>query len=170
MSMHHLNFRSVYMDWISDGHYENPVFVTLATNCENSNVEWSSQYEKQKYFQNKINSWDAAMCRHFIGKHYTDFPSKRQSGIMWTEHASTNIHYHGHVDIRSWSIKDYTAVSDTKWRNLVPSGTVDIQPVTDPKRLIGYMMKKQNEWSLKNNFDQMIFLPHPNKSRNFRLS
>lgn len=106
---------------------------------------------------------DANLCRKFLGKHYYKNCHRilRQEGILKFEHASSNLHYHGRIDIKNWSFEEYKSSIEHFWYKLVPDGEVVVEKECNATGLAIYMSKEEYEYSLKTGGGNEIFLPYP---------
>src|SRR5215207_313323 len=122
-------------DWLDSWEFSR--FVTLATN-DVSITGSSLPTSKLPYgiLRDRLREWDGRMNRQIVGKHWRKREADRMWAFYFLEKPDVNPHWHGLVrffPIEGKSEAYQQAVFDENagptWKELVPSGTVDVQPV-----------------------------------------
>src|SRR5215203_7041682 len=122
-------------DWLDSWEFSR--FVTLATN-DVSITGSSLPTSKLPYgiLRDRRREWDGRMNRQIGGKHWRKREADRMWAFYFLEKPDVNPHWHGLVrffPIEGKSEAYQQAVFDENagptWKELVPSGTVDVQPV-----------------------------------------
>ena len=128
--------RDAIPEWLDT--WEFTRFVTLATNDTSlSQARLPTSSLPYGKLRERLRRWDARMNHAILGKHW----AKRHSDRIWCfyflEKPGENPHWHGLVrffTFESIPLDEQHRIFDENagpiWKKLVPSGTVDVQPVT----------------------------------------
>ena len=136
--------------WLSDKHFTH--FVTLAFN--------EPMVGKERMRQ-KLKAWDARVNRRLLGKRWRKKTDERLNWLAIPEKQESNPHWHLLVQILPEQFSEFEereflfgfdAILETTWRMIVPSGTVDVQPVEN-KRVQSYITKQLN---LPQNYEDFV--------------
>lgn len=124
-------------DWIGD---RSPTLaVTLATN---QNPRGSRQSTNRRLVR-LVTELHRRVDRKLLGPRWFKKPPEARLQAFWTtEHLSSNSHLHGAVELSDELVERFSAIAFPIWRKLVPSGTVDVQLVTNAAGWAAYMMKE----------------------------
>lgn len=100
-----------------------------------------------QYLMGKLAKYDAAVNRDIFGSRFYKKPvTARPFILLIPEKLDSYQHYHGAIYIPPVAlskIKKSSAedVLINKWRELVPAGSIDCKPLTNPTRWLSYMAK-----------------------------
>lgn len=134
--------------WIDEWRYTR--FVTLATNWS-TRSETKLPHSKLPYgkLTDILKVWDARMNHAILGKHWAERHSDRIWAFYFLENPDSNPHWHGLVrffPIPGCPEAEQERVFDLNasriWRKLVPSGSVDVQPIYRQRGVIDYVNKQ----------------------------
>ncbi|MBZ9939422.1 hypothetical protein LB518_24250 [Mesorhizobium sp. BR1-1-16] len=123
-------------------------FVTLAFNSAASGNGLSYESDRQyQFLRKKLRLWDAFMNRALLGTNWQK-TSDQLFCFYFLEKANVNPHWHGLIRFFSNDedeISRQADIFDTRaqqlWVKLVPSGTVDIQPIDLQLSVVEYVAK-----------------------------
>lgn len=110
-------------------------FVTLAFNDVGVNISRARRC---------LNVWDAKVNRKLIGPKWAKKPDERMLWVFVLEKPQTNIHWHGLIRINDGLKTPFRTVAADRWKNLVRSGTSDVQAIRSMEGLAGYVAKQVN--------------------------
>lgn len=130
-----------------EGHY----FVTFVFNRE---LSIEAAVKNIEHFQ-------AMLDRKIIGPRWLKHEKKRSQYIAIAENVSTNLHFHAVFRVLI-SEETFRLRATEIWREIMPSGNVDIQPIYDQKGVSEYVTKQMNS-----NLSCHLF-PSKNASHNLK--
>jgi hypothetical protein len=124
-------------------------FVTLATNDSSmSSARLPTSRLPYTKLRDRLRQWDARMNRKLLGKCWAKHAQDRIFRFYFLEKMDTNPHWHGLVcffPVKNKSCAEQEHIFDTKagpfWKKLVPSGTVDVKPITAQRGVAKYVAK-----------------------------
>lgn len=124
-------------------------FVTLAFNDPNIAARGIGSRRPHPLLRERLRKWDAFLNRALVGHYWMKRPEDRMFAFYSLEKATVNPHWHGlvrffegggrHTIAEQEAIFD--KVAEANWRKLVPSGTVDVQPVHSQTGVARYIAK-----------------------------
>jgi len=141
---------------------QSPHAIHLTTNCHlSSGKNWSQKY-KTSYYSHKLYLWDSMVMRSLLGRYYNshELRGKRQSGFLTYEHAASNFHYHGLLDLHDLSLNDYIEAANKNWKKLVPAGDVVVIKAYNTIGASNYILKDKNSCKMEK-LDSFYILPKP---------
>jgi hypothetical protein len=131
--MDRFRMRWAYLGLVND--LRPDTFVTLTTNDAMSVGR----------FKRKIKDFFGRFDRVYLGPRWIKMPFKlRTDGVGYIEHKNSNIHAHFALctppNAYLWNIKIHT---EKYWGKICPSGSHDVQMITNAFELTGYNTKEQ---------------------------
>ena len=139
--------RSEIAEWVDRWQYSR--FITLATNdISLGTAQLPTSKLPHGVLRDRLREWDGRINHAILGKHWAKRHSDRIWAFYFLEKPSSNPHWHGLI--RFFPVDDYPQVEQERafdanaspiWKNLVPSGTVDIKPITVQRGIIDYVGK-----------------------------
>lgn len=137
-------------------------FVTLTTNepsraAKSSVVAFSTVLKAERFMADRLRNFDARVNRALIGPKWTRRPQQRLEAVCILEKPASNPHWHLLVNMRcNKPREDFADVAQKVWHDLVPAGSVDIQPVSNMGALSNYVLKTK---PYMGGGHRMFFLP-----------
>ena len=139
--------RAAIPEWLDNWRFTR--FVTLATNDPGMG-DARLLGSKQPYgvLRDRLREWDGRMNHAILGKHWAQRDADRIWAVYFLEKPNSNPHWHGLVrffpvdnrpEHQQQEIFDEHA--ERIWKKLVPSGTVNVQPITVQRGVIDYVAK-----------------------------
>jgi hypothetical protein len=110
-------------------------FVTLSTNDPTIGAEKAIE---------RLRKWDAFVNRELVGKDWARRPEDRMWSFYFLEKADAHAHWHGVVRFMSWAPwhqERFDNYASQAWKKLMPSGSSDIQPVSEQSEVVKYVAK-----------------------------
>jgi len=139
--------RSEIAEWVDRWRYTR--FVTLATNDVSlASARLPTSRLPHGKLRDRLRQWDARMNSAILGRHWAKRHSDRIWAFYFLEKLSSNPHWHGLI--RFFPVDNYPQAEQERafdanalpiWKKLVPSGTVDVQPITVQRGVINYVGK-----------------------------
>lgn len=100
-----------------------------------------------------LGAWHGRLDSKLLGHRWAGRPeAERTFFIAFPEHISTNLHYHLMVRPAAGRKCQFDDVAGVIWTGLVASGSINIQPITNRKKLNSYVTKELNCASSFENF------------------
>jgi hypothetical protein len=115
-------------------------FVTLATNDP-------GQAGRIDALRRLLRKWDAAINHAILGREWAVRDADRIFAFYALEKPRSNPHWHGLIrffgaeDERRRQEEVFDRVAERHWQRLIPSGTVDIQPIYNQSGVAEYVAK-----------------------------
>lgn len=122
-------------------------FVTLTTNersraAKSSMLTFSTVLGAERFMGDRLYNFDARVNRALIGPKWLRRPQQRLEAVCFLEKPASNPHWHLLVNVRcNKPKKDFVAVVQKVWGDLVPVGSVDVQPISNMGALSNYVLK-----------------------------
>jgi hypothetical protein len=133
-------------DWIDKWHYSR--FVTLATNDPKLAVVHRDAAIPGSRMRDRLREFDGRMNHAILGRHWAKRDADRIWAFWFLEKPEINPHWHGLVrffPVENMTIAEQEAIFDQNaeliWKKLVPTGSVDVQPITVSRGVIEYVGK-----------------------------
>jgi hypothetical protein len=140
--------KQALIEWIDQWNFSR--FVTLATNDRSlDEARLPTSKLPLGKLRERLRQWDARMNHAILGKHWAERDADRIWAFYFLENAKTNPHWHGLIrffpvdnfpEAEQWRIFDENA--QPIWEKLVPSGSVDVQPINLQRGVIEYVAKQ----------------------------
>lgn len=147
--------RTDVAEWLNQWRFDR--FITLATNDP---VTFDGPHRGPALIRDRLRAWDARINRKLIGPKWRQRREDRIRGFYFLEKPVSNPHWHGLVqffppwpECREEYELQFDLCSPEIWKQLVPTGTVDIQKIVCQRRVIEYAVK-----SLDNNISYSNFV------------
>ncbi|SEE05417.1 hypothetical protein SAMN05444161_4732 [Rhizobiales bacterium GAS191] len=124
-------------------------FVTLATNDPAlASAQLPTSRLPYGVLRQRLRAWDARINHAILGKFWARLDADRIWAFYFLEKPHSNPHWHGLIrffPVDNMSFADQEQILDTSaeklWKELVPSGTVDVTPITRQRGVIEYVSK-----------------------------
>jgi hypothetical protein len=112
-------------------------YVTLATNDPSlAGKAKQGSSIPHGFIRDRLREWDGRVNHAILGKHWAKRHSDRMWSFFFLEKPNVNPHWHGLVrffPVDNMEISDQERMFDANaeriWKALMPSGSVDIQPI-----------------------------------------
>ena len=96
--------------------------------------------------QKALRGFHARLDRALLGRNWQRQPAEQRSFCIWQpEHIASNLHYHGCMRIPQGKEEKFLTIAQGIWKKLVPSGAMDINPITDISGWAHYITKEAVE-------------------------
>jgi hypothetical protein len=132
-------------EWLDRWHYDR--FITLATNDPSLAIHSSNKSGLER-MRRLLKEWDARVNRKVVGPKWSERPEDRTWGFYFLEKAGSNPHWHGLVQFfppwpesREKYESEFDEWAPIYWKQLMPSGSVDIQNIADQRGINEYVCK-----------------------------
>jgi hypothetical protein len=117
------HLRSAFVTWLD--RYAWTHFVSLATNDSSGSIS-------EVRMRALLREWDSRLNRRILGPKWTQKPDERLFAAYFLEKPETNPHWHALV----------IGESEIFWKQLIGSGTVNVQPVNLKLGIASYITKE----------------------------
>lgn len=149
--------KEAIIPWLKSWPYHR--FVTLTFNDARYLPASGDRSAHVPKLRERLKNWDARMNHAILGRHWATSPD-RMFCFYFPEKIDTNPHWHGAIRFFADDLAElerqaklFDSYAAVWWSKLVPSGTVDIQPIYSVDGLLPYLVKAQ--WDVLN-FDNLI--------------
>jgi hypothetical protein len=122
-------YRAAVAKLIAD--FQPDLFVTLAFNASTT---IAAAVKRLSHFH-------ACIDHHLLGSRWQRLEHRRTRYIAVIEHPDSNLHIHVALAVPEERAAQVARLVADRWSLMVPSGSVNVQPVVDPIGLGGYLAK-----------------------------
>jgi len=136
--------------------------VTLASNCEHQKWFFNPADRKKAKMAKALKRLDRRVQEDLIGRHFHKRHNydRRWQGVFIFERPTGNIHLHGVLWTDGCGEHFAEAYLSHYWKEVMPSGTVKVVPITDMDGWISYITKYYREDGIKAlKADDILFMP-----------
>ena len=124
-------------------------YVTLATNDPSlAGKPRQGSSIPHGFVRDRLREWDGRVNHAILGKHWAKRHSDRMWSFFFLEKPNANPHWHGLVRFFpvdnmeiSYQERMFDDNAERIWKELMPSGSVDIQVITAQRGLADYISK-----------------------------
>lgn len=139
-------YREQIPQWLDTFKFD--ALVTLATN--DPSLGWKQSGSSADYLRLRdlLREWDSRMHRKLVGRDWVHRVADRMWGFYFLEKPHSNPHWHALIQFcNAWpgllekQQKKLRIHAPLAWARLCPSGTVDIQDITEQRGVAEYVAK-----------------------------
>ena len=143
-------YRQEMTVWLSKWTYHRYVTLTFNQPYAGDRTAIGSSL-KHGHLKRTLRSWDARVNRAILGRHWSAMDADRTWSFFTLEKPGSNPHFHGLVrfftndeDEISRQAKIFDNNIERIWKELVPSGSIDLQDISDRAGVTKYIAKTIN--------------------------